>query len=150
MTIPETWHLPDPDTQPEFYADVAAKRLVAFIVDTVVILVLSLLVVPFTAFTGLFFFPVLMAVIGFAYRVVTITRASATWGMWLVAIEFRAADGRRFDLGLAFAHTLGLTISFALPLLQVASVVLMLTQPRGQGLSDLALGSVAINRRAAM
>ncbi|WP_354542920.1 RDD family protein [Roseovarius sp. MBR-78] len=146
----DTWALPDPETQPEFYADVPAKRLVAFVVDTALILVLSLLVVPFTAFTGLFFFPVLMAVIGFAYRVVTIARGSATWGMRLVAIEFRAADGRRFDLGLAFAHTLGLTISFALPLLQVVSVVLMLTRPRGEGLSDLVLGSVAINRRAAM
>jgi len=150
MTMHDTWALPDPDTQPEFYADVPAKRLVAFVVDTLVILVLSLLVVPFTAFTGLFFFPVLMAVIGFAYRVVTIARGSATWGMRLVAIEFRAADGRRFDLGLAFAHTLGLTISFALPLLQVASVVLMLTRPRGEGLSDLVLGTVALNRRAAM
>ena len=150
MTMHDTWALPDPDTQPEFYADVPAKRLVAFVVDTLVIIVLSLLVVPFTAFTGLFFFPVLMAVIGFAYRVVTIARGSATWGMRLVAIEFRAADGRRFDLGLAFAHTLGLTISFALPLLQVASIVLMLTRPRGEGLSDLVLGTVALNRRAAM
>ena len=150
MTMPDTWALPDPVTQPEFYADVPAKRLVAFIVDTVVIIVLSLLVLPFTAFTGLFFFPVLMTVIGFAYRVVTITRDSATWGMWLVAIEFRGSDGRRFDLSLAFAHTLGLTISFALPLLQVASIVLMLTRPRGEGLSDLVLGTVALNRRAAM
>jgi uncharacterized RDD family membrane protein YckC len=91
-----------------------------------------------------------MAVVGFAYRVVTIARGSATWGMRLVAIEFRAADGRRFDLGLAFAHTLGLTLCFALPLLQVASVVLMLTRPRGEGLSDLVLGTVALNRRAAM
>ena len=145
-----TWHLPDPDLQPEFYADVAAKRLVAFLVDTLVILVLSVLVVPFTAFTGLFFFPVLMAVVGFAYRVVTIARGSATWGMGLMAIEFRAADGQRFDLWLAFAHTSGLTVSFALPILQVISIVLMLTSARGQGLSDLVLGSVAINRRAAM
>jgi len=150
MTMHDTWALPDPDTQPEFYADVATKRLVAFVVDTLVIIVLCLLVVPFTAFTGLLFFPLLMAVIGFAYRVVTIARGSATWGMRLVAIEFRAADGRRFDLALAFAHTLGLTISFALPLLQVASVVLMLTRPRGEGLSDLVLGTVALNRRAAM
>lgn len=145
-----TWHLPDPDAQPEFYADVPAKRLVAFVVDTLVILLLSVLVVPFTAFTGLFFFPVLMTVVGFGYRVVTIARGSATWGMRLMAIEFRAADGQRFDLGLAFAHTLGLTVSFALPLLQAISVVLMLTGPRGQGLSDWVLGSVAINRRAAM
>ncbi|MGX0876866.1 putative RDD family membrane protein YckC [Roseovarius sp. MBR-154] len=145
-----TWHLPDPERQPEFYADVASKRLVAFIVDTILIIAICLLIVPFTAFTGLFFFPVLMAVVGFAYRVVTIARGSATWGMRLMAIEFRGSDGQRFDLGLAFAHTLGLTISFALPILQVISIVLMLTGARGQGLSDLVLGSVAVNRRAAM
>ncbi|MGI3212405.1 RDD family protein [Roseovarius tibetensis] len=145
-----TWHLPDPERQPEFYADVPAKRLVAFVVDTLVILLISLLIVPFTAFTGLFFFPVLMAVVGFAYRVVTIARASATWGMGLMAIEFRAVDGARFSPGLAVAHTLGLTISFALPILQVISIVLMLTGARGQGLSDLVLGTVAVNRRAAM
>lgn len=150
MTMQDIWHLPDPESQPEFYADVPAKRLVAFVVDTLVILALSLLVVPFTAFTGIFFFPVLMAVIGFAYRVVTLAQGSATWGMRLVAIEFRARDGGRLDLGLAFAHTLGLTVSFALPLLQLASIVLMLTQPRGQGLSDMVLGTVAVNRRAAM
>lgn len=150
MTMHATWHLPDPETQPEFYADVPSKRLVAFVVDTLVIIAISLLIVPFTAFTGLFFFPVLMAVVGFAYRVVTIARDSATWGMRLVAIEFRARDGGRFDLGLAFAHTLGLTISFMLPLLQVVSIVLMLTQPRRQGVSDLVLGTVAVNRRAAM
>ena len=36
------------------------------------------------------------------------------------------------------------------PLLQVISIVLMLTRPRGEGLSDLVLGTVALNRRATM
>ncbi|WP_297774121.1 RDD family protein [uncultured Roseovarius sp.] len=145
-----SWHLPDPETQPEFYADVPVKRLLAFVVDTLVIIGISLLAVPFTAFTGLFFFPVLTAVVGFAYRVVTIARGSATWGMRLSAIEFRDAEGKRFDLSLAFLHTLGLAVSFALPLVQVVSIVLMLTGSRAQGLTDRVLGTVAINRRAAM
>lgn len=143
-----TWHIPDPERQPEFYADVPTKRLLAWLVDTVLIVVLCLLVLPFTAFTGLLFFPALLLVVGFAYRVVTIAGASATWGMRLMAIEFRGRDGARFDLGMAFLHTLGLTVSFALPLLQAVSIVLMLTTARGQGLSDHLLGSVAINRRA--
>ncbi|WP_294609193.1 RDD family protein [Roseovarius sp.] len=143
------WHLPDPDTQPEFYADVPTKRLFAFVVDTIVIIAISILIVPFTAFTGLFFFPVLTVMVGFAYRVITIAQASATWGMRLTAIEFRTAQGTRFDLGMAFAHTTGFTISVMLPLLQVISIVLMLTTARAQGLSDHVLGTVAINRRAA-
>ncbi len=143
------WQLPEPDTQPEFYADVPLKRLIAFVIDTVLIFVLCILIVPFTAFTGLFFFPFLMLVVGFAYRVVTIANGSATLGMRLVAIEFRDAQGQRFDLSSAFMHTLGLSVSFAVFPLQLVSVVLMLTTPRGQGLSDHMLGSVAINRRAA-
>lgn len=145
-----SWHLPNPDTQPEFYTDVPLKRLLAFVVDTVVIIGLSLAIVPFTAFTGIFFFPILMTVVGFAYRVVTLARGSATWGMRLTAIEFRDATGARFDLTQAFLHTLGFTISLTIPILQVLSIVLMLTGERAQGLTDRVLGSVAINRRAAM
>jgi uncharacterized RDD family membrane protein YckC len=145
-----SWHLPNPDTQPEFYTDVPLKRLLAFVVDTVVIIGLSLAIVPFTAFTGIFFFPILMTVVGFGYRVVTLARGSATWGMRLTAIEFRDAQGARFDISQAFLHTLGFTISLTIPILQVLSIVLMLTGERAQGLTDRVLGSVAINRRAAM
>ncbi len=147
-----TYHplpLPDPVTQPEFYADVPMKRLLAWLVDTVLIALICLLILPFTAFTGLFFFPLLMLVVGFAYRVVTIANRSATWGMRLMAIEFRTAQGERFGLGLATVHTLGTSFSFALPVLQIISVVLMLTTARGQGLTDHVLGSVALNRAAA-
>lgn len=142
-------HLPDPVTQPEFYADIPLKRLLAWLVDTVVIVVIGVLILPFTAFTGLFFFPVLLLVIGFFYRVTTITNRSATWGMRLMAIELRNSAGERFGFPLAVAHTLGLSISFAMPLLQVASVIMMLVTSRRQGLSDQLLGTVAINRAAA-
>lgn len=142
------WGLPDPDTQPDFYTDVPVKRLIAFVIDTVLIVILCLLVLPFTAFTGIFFFPFLMMVIGFAYRVVTIAAGSATWGMRLMAIELRDASGQRFGLSQAFLHTLFFTISFSMVVTQVISVVLMLSVPRGQGLPDMMLGSAAINRAA--
>jgi hypothetical protein len=141
-------HLPDPDMQPEFYESVPVKRLIAWVMDTVLILVLAALVVPFTAFTGLFFFPFLAFLVGFFYRWITIATGSATWGMRLLAIEFRTAHGARFDTGTAFLHTLGYTVSFGLPILQMVSVVLMATGPRGQGLTDLVLGTVAVNRRS--
>ena len=92
-------HLADPVTQPQFYRDVAGKRLLAWIVDTVLITLICLLIVPFTAFIALFFFLGLMAVVGFVYRVMTLTGGSATLGMRLFAIEFRDREGRRFDLG---------------------------------------------------
>ena len=49
---------------------------------------------------------------------------------------------------MAFLHTLGYTVSIGMPLLQVISIVLMLTTERAQGLSDHVLGTVALNRRA--
>ncbi|WP_375690251.1 RDD family protein [Pseudooceanicola sp. LIPI14-2-Ac024] len=140
--------LPDPDTQPEFYSGVPLKRLLAWIVDTALILALCLLVLPFTAFTGLFFFPLLMMVTGFLYRWATLSGGSATWGMRLLSIEIRRADGDRLDGGTAFLHTMGYTISIAFFVVQLVSMVLMATTYRGQGVSDYLLGTVALNRAA--
>ncbi|MFN3208552.1 MAG: RDD family protein [Roseovarius sp.] len=142
------WNIPDPDTQPQFYADVPVKRLLAWVADSIVVLVICVLILPFTAFTGLFFFPLLFLTIGLIYRTATLARHSATWGMRLMSIEFRTGAGRRFDAGMAFWHSLGFTFSCAVPIVQVASVLLMLTGPRGQGATDHVLGTVAVNRRA--
>ncbi|MFK7881031.1 RDD family protein [Roseobacter sp.] len=141
---------PDPYAQSDFYKDVPLKRLMAWGVDALLTFMACLVVLPFTAFTGVFFFPLLFLVIGFVYRMITLANGSATWGMRLFAIELRRADGTRFDAGGAFAHTLGYTISWAFFPLQLISIVLMATTERGQGLSDLALGTIMINRRANM
>lgn len=140
-------HLPDPIRQPEFYESVVVKRLLAWLVDTVLIMVLVLLALPFTAFLGIFVLPVMYLVVGFAYRVVTIANGSATWGMRLFAMELRQADGQRLDLQAASLHTLGYTISVSFPVLQVISIVLMLATDRRQGLTDHVMGTAALNRR---
>lgn len=140
--------LPDPERQPEFYADVPVKRLLAWIVDILLVAVLCLLALPFTAFTGIFFFPFLMLVVGLIYRTLTIAGGSATWGMRLMSIELRDRRGERLDFGQALMHTLGYSVSLAFPLLQAISIVLMLTGERRQGLTDLVLGTVMLNRRA--
>lgn len=140
--------LPDPDTQPEFYADVPTKRLVAWGIDLVIIVAISAIIVPFTAFVGLFFFGFLMLTVGFIYRTATLATGSATWGMRLVSVEFRDRTGHRFDLGQAFLHTLGYHLSFSFFPAQIVSIALMLTSARAQGLTDHIMGSVAINRPA--
>lgn len=147
MTQPR-FALPDPQTQPEFYADVPMKRFFSWVLDMVLICIISVLILPFTAFTGIFFFPFLILVVGFAYRVVTLANGSATIGMRFFGIEFRTQHGDRFDLGSAFLHTLGYSISLSFFLLQIGSIILMLTSARGQGLTDHVLGSVAINKAA--
>ncbi|MEL7090724.1 MAG: RDD family protein [Pseudomonadota bacterium] len=139
--------LADPVTQPQFYAEVAPKRLFAWIIDTILIAAICLLILPFTAFLALFFFLGLMGVVGFIYRVATLAGGSATLGMRLMAIEFRDKDGARFDLGTAFLHTLGYTISWAVAPLQLISVILMAMSGRGQGLTDMLLGTAALNRQ---
>ena len=146
-----TYHsdLPDPTYQAAFYEGVTAKRLIAFGIDFAAILAMTLVLVPFTFFTAIFFFPVLMAIVGFFYRVLTIAGKSSTWGMRVMAIELRDRDGARFDGSKAALHTIGFYISFAVFPLQILSILLMLLSERRQGLTDHVLGSAMINRRAA-
>lgn len=142
-----TYHaLPDPEMQSEFYADTPTKRLIAWIIDMIIISVMCVAILPFTAFTGIFFFPFLILVVGFAYRVVTLANGSATLGMRLLAIEFRTRHGDKFSLGEAFLHTLGYSVSMSMLLLQIISIVLMLTSARKQGLTDMIIGTVVINK----
>ncbi len=140
--------LPDPDHQAEFYADVPIKRALAWVVDAILIAIVTMVVVPFTLFLSLFFLPALYLTISFLYRTISLARNSATPGMRLMAIEFRDRTGARFDLGTAFLHTLGYTLTISTLLPQLLSMGLMLTTARGQGLSDLVLGTVAINKPA--
>lgn len=144
---PHASGLPDPQRQAEFYASVPFKRLLAFVIDTALIALLCVLILPFTFFTGVLFFPFLMLVFGFLYRIITISGGSATWGMRMMSIEFRRDDGSRFDLSTAFWHTLGYSVSWAMPPLQLISIVLMVVSARGQGLTDHVMGTVALNRR---
>lgn len=147
MTTMNT-HLPDPVLQEEFYADTPMKRLFAWFVDMILISLISVAILPFTAFTGIFFFPFLILVIGFIYRVVTLANGSATIGMHLLSIEFRTSSGGKMGLSQAFFHTLGYSISMSMPILQVISVILMLTSARRQGLTDMIMSTVLINKPA--
>lgn len=142
----QTSSLPHPAEAPQLYQGVPLRRGVAWVLDMVLIAVLSALVLPFTAFTGVFFFPFLMLVIGFFYRWFTIAGGSSTWGMRLTGIELREADGARLAGSTAFWHTVGYSISVAMAPLQLISIVMMLVTERGQGLSDTILGTVALNR----
>lgn len=140
--------LPDPELQAEFYADVPTKRLIAFVIDTLAITLIVAGIVLLTALTGLFILPFLIFSVSFLYRAITIARNAATPGMRMMAIEFRTLDGEQISPPLAFWHTVGFSVSLAMPILQVISIFLMLTSARGQGLTDHMLGTVALHRRA--
>lgn len=140
-------HLPDPERQAGFYEGVTLKRAVAWIVD-VVLIGLVTLVLSTVTLIGLFFIPMIYLVIGFLYRWMTIAGGSATWGMRLMAIELRDASGRRLSSGLALMHVLAYTVAMSMVLVQIGSVVLMFVDERGRGLGDMLLGTVMLNRRA--
>ncbi|MGJ8604902.1 MAG: RDD family protein [Marivita sp.] len=141
-------NLPDPVVQPEFYDSVTVKRGVAWVIDAALILALVIPIVVMTLFIALWFLPLLFFVVGFIYRVATITGRSATWGMRIMSIEFRDSRGEHFDFSQAFMHTLGYTVSMSVFPLQLISIAMMVLTERGQGLTDMLLGTVAINRRA--
>tara|TARA_R110002167_G_C12706454_1_gene654746 strand:- start:23324 stop:23770 length:447 start_codon:yes stop_codon:yes gene_type:complete len=138
--------LPDPVTKPDFYDGILFKRAAAWVIDVVLIVLLGLLVLPFTAFTGVFFFPVLILVVGFVYRWFTLSGNSATWGIRMMGMELRDRDGLRLQSGTALAHTFGYTVSVAMAPLQLISILMMICSARKQGLTDHLLGTAALNR----
>ena len=140
------WGLPDPDTHGGFYAGTTSKRFLAWIVDTILIVMISVIAIPLTAFVGLFFFALLFIGASFIYRTASIATWSATPGMLLMGIELRNARGERFDAGTAAAHTMLYLVMMSFFVLQAVSILLMLLNARGQGLHDMLLGTAAINR----
>ncbi len=144
--------LPDPERDRQFYEGVPARRLVAWVIDVVVILAVG---VPIATFFGLVtlgfgfaLFPLVLASVGFLYRTATIAGGSATWGMRFTGIEFRRGDGTRFDLLLALLHTAIYTVCFGVIVLQLVSCVAILGTRYGQSLPDIILGTTAINSPA--
>ena len=151
MTVSDTFPgLPHPDTRPDLYDGVVPKRGVAWLVDSILIALLTLLVAvllaPVTLLMSVVFIVPLYAVLGFLYRWVTIARASATPGMRFAAVELRDRFGQPLDSGAALLHTLGYSLSLAVFPLQFISIALMLISERGQGLTDHVMGTTALNR----
>ena len=141
--------LPDPETDPQFYEGVPTRRLIAWVIDVAIILMVGVpLAVVFGLATlgfGFALFPMLVAGIGFVYRTITITSHSATWGMRMMGIELRRHDGSRFDFMTAVLHTIGYTVAISMVFVQMASILAMVGTRYGQGLPDLILRTTAIN-----
>ncbi|SLN19195.1 RDD family protein [Pseudooctadecabacter jejudonensis] len=143
---------PDPQTQPDFYTSVQSKRLIAWFIDLAATAALAaVLTIPFLIFglvliVPLLFIPLIWACTGFVYRWMTISSGSATWGMRMMAIELRDREGRTLDSQTALLHTAGTYLSFAVAPLQLVSIASMILTDRGQGLTDMILGTTMLNR----
>jgi uncharacterized RDD family membrane protein YckC len=129
------------------YQNVPLKRFLAWCLDVVLISLATAAIVAFTLLTALLFLPAVYACISFLYRWATLASASATPGMILVGIEIRGLDGTRLDGTTALLHTAGYFASVLTFPLQMISIGMMLLTARRQGLTDVVLRTVAVNRR---
>ncbi|TQM92098.1 MAG: RDD family protein [Roseinatronobacter sp.] len=138
--------LPDPELQPEFYSDVPLKRALAWAIDLVVTIALTLVGLVMTLFISAFFLPVLFGAISIGYRTIMLARYGATLGMMLTALKWRGLDGRQPDPMTAFIYSAMHAGMWTVFPLQVASMVMILLTPYRQGLHDMVLRTTMLHR----
>ncbi len=138
--------LPDPELQPEFYADVPLKRSLAWAIDLVVTALMTVVALALTLFVGAFFLPVIYGAVSIGYRTVMLTRYRATLGMMLMALEWRSLKGGQPDAMTAFAYSAAHAGLWTVFPLQIASMVTILLTPHRQGLHDMFLGTTMLHR----
>lgn len=151
---PSMQYIYDPDTRPELFDGILSKRIVAFVIDAIIIVALLIpaaLVVFILGFVTLgiawFLYPALFAVVALGYVALTMgSPASATIGMRFVGIEMRTWSGQKMFTLLAVMHALifWFSVSFLTPLILLVG----LFTRRKQMLHDLLLGVLAVNSYA--
>lgn len=130
------------------YAEVAPRRLMAWVIDTCMIAAITALLIPLTGFLALFFLGGLYLTVSVVYRWLGLARASGTLGMRAMGLTFRDRFGEPMDGLTALLHTLFYTLSVAFVFPQLISVALMAFSRAHQGLSDIVLGTSLVNQRA--
>ncbi len=144
----------DPHAQPDLFDGILSKRIVAFLVDAVIIVALmipaALIVLILGVITlGLawFLFPVLFAIVALGYVALTLGGpASATLGMRLTGVQMRTWSGQKMFPLLAGMHAL--IFWFSVGLLTPLILLVGLFTERKQMLHDLILGVMALNSDA--
>jgi len=157
MSIDIKPHAYDPATQPELFEGVLARRVVAFIVDFVIISIPVVLAAMF-----IFAFGIVTLGLGFALYWLLPTAtviwaivyfgatlggpASATFGMRVMDLEMRTWYGAPayFVLGAVHAVAFWFTVSFFTPFVLLVAFF----NERGRLLHDIMLGTVIINNTA--
>ena len=157
MSIDIKPHAYDPATQPELFEGVLARRVVAFIVDFVIISIPVVLAAMFIfafgivtlglAFALYWLLPSATVIWAIVYFGVTLGGpASATLGMRVMDLEMRTWYGAPayFVLGAVHAVAFWFTVSFFTPFVLLVAFF----NERGRLLHDIILGTVIINNAA--
>lgn len=142
----------EPLDDPRLYDGVRTRRIFAFLIDAVIIAVLTFVVGIVVFFLGIFtlglgwmLYPLLWPAVALIYCAFTLGGpASATPGMRAQGLEARFLDGSYFNPGIAAVHSILFYVSVACltPLVLLVSLV----SGRKRLLHDLVLGSVIVNR----
>ena len=144
----------DPATQPELFDGILSKRIIAFVFDAIVIVLLMIPAALMVLILGVLtlgiawlLFPVLFAVVALGYVAFTLGgRSSATPGMRLAGVTFRTWNGQRMFPILAVMHAL--IFWFSCGILTPLVLLVGLFTYRRQLLHDLLLGVVALDADA--
>ena len=150
-------HAYDPATQPELFEGVLARRVVAFLIDVLIMAIplafLALFIFMFGFVTfglGWFLFlafgPVAVIWALLYYGFTFGSAASATIGMRAMDIEMRTWYGAPAYFVLGAVHAIGywISVSFLTPLV----VLVGLVNERKRLLHDMAVGTIVINNAA--
>lgn len=144
----------DPATRPDLFDGVLSKRIIAFIIDAVIIVCLmipaALLVLVLGIVTlgiGWLLFAPLFAIVALGYVALTMGGpSSATIGMRVAGIEMRTWSGQKMFPLLAVMHSI--IFWFSVSILTPLVLLVGLFTYRKQLLHDLLLGVVAVNAGA--
>lgn len=144
----------DPRTHPELFEGVLSKRIVAFFIDAILIVLLMIPAALIVFVLGIItltiawlLYPILFAIVALGYVALTLGGpASATVGMRASGIAMRAWNGRRMFPLLAVMHAL--IFWFSIGILTPLVLLVGLFTERKQLLHDLLLGVVALNADA--
>ena len=157
MSIDIKPHAYDPVTQPELFDGVLARRVIAFIIDVVILAVPVILAAMFIFAFGIvtlgigwalyWLLPPATVIWALVYFGMTLgSEASATIGMRVVDLEMRTWYGAPayFVLGAVHAIVFWITISVLTPFVLLVAFF----NERRRLLHDILLGTVVINNAA--
>ncbi len=141
----------DPDRHPELFDGILSKRVVAFFVDAIIVVLLMIpaalvvfIVGVVTLGLGWVLYGALFAIVALGYVALTLGGPqSATIGMRVTAIEMRTWNGGPSFPLLAVMHAL--IFWFSVGLLTPLILLVGLFTSRRQLLHDLLLGTLVLN-----
>ncbi|WP_181701878.1 RDD family protein [Chthonobacter albigriseus] len=150
--VPSTFPA-DPLTDGRLYDGVRTRRAIGFLLDAVVLAILTLLASVLIFFLGIFtlglgwlLYPLLWPVLALIYCAFTMGGPnSATPGMRAMGLEVRQLDGQKLTPVIAAIHSVLFYASVSI--LTPFVLVVALISDRKRLLHDLVLGTVVVNRR---